>query len=414
MKDYARIARKITAVLFLVQSLSSAGFIALFTVNTLVGAELTGQRALAGVPEAVRVLGQAFAALAWGYTMERIGRRRGLAIGQVVGVVGSGVAGAAVIARSFPVFLLGMVLMGMARASADLGRFAAAEVHLPSERGRAISNVVLGGTVGSVVGPLLVGPTGRWSLGVGFPELAGPYSVGFLFWGVAGILVFTGLRPDPRDVGRELAQMNPHTVPNLGRTRALLEILRQPGVIVAIVTVVFAQMVMVMLMVMTSVHMKVLQHPLTAVSLVISVHALGMYAFSIISGRLTDRWGRGPVIILGSGLLILSCLMAAPSARLLPLVIALFLLGLGWNFAYVAGSTLLADQLSPTERAKTQGFNDLLLGFAAAAGSFGSGIIFAVSGYGVLGLVAASAALVPLGLAVWWQLRGRLTPPDPI
>jgi MFS family permease len=414
VKDYARIARKITAVLFLVQSLSSAGFIALFTVNTLVGAELTGQRALAGVPEAVRVLGQAFAALAWGYTMEQIGWRRGLAIGQVVGVVGSGVAGAAVIARSFPVFLLGMVLMGMARASADLGRFAAAEVHLPSERGRAISNVVLGGTVGSVVGPLLVGPTGRWSLGVGFPELAGPYSVGFLFWGVAGILVFTGLRPDPRDVGRELAQMNPHTVPNLGRTRALPEILRQPGVIVAIVTVVFAQMVMVMLMVMTSVHMKVLQHPLTAVSLVISVHALGMYAFSIISGRLTDRWGRGPVIILGSGLLVLSCLMAAPSARLLPLVIALFLLGLGWNFAYVAGSTLLADQLSPTERVKTQGFNDLLLGFAAAAGSFGSGIIFAVSGYGVLGLVAASAALVTLGLAVWWQLRGRLTPPAPI
>jgi MFS family permease len=409
LKDYARIARKITAILFLVQSLSSAGFIALFTVNTLVGAELTGQRALAGVPEAVRVLGQAFAALAWGYTMERIGRRRGLAIGQAVGVVGSGVAGAAVIARSFPVFLLGMVLMGMARASADLGRFAAAEVHLPAERGRAISNVVLGGTVGSVVGPLLVGPTGHWSLGVGFPELAGPYSVGFLFWGVAGILVFTGLRPEPRDVGRELARLNPHTVPHLGGTRTLPEILRQPGVIVAIVTVVFAQMVMVMLMVMTSVHMKVLHHPLTAVSLVISVHALGMYAFSIISGRLTDRWGRGPVIILGSCLLILSCLMAAPSARLLPLLIALFLLGLGWNFAYVAGSTLLADQLSPTERAKTQGFNDLLLGFAAAAGSFGSGMIFAVSGFGLLGLVAAFAALVPLGLAIWWQLRGRPT-----
>jgi MFS family permease len=135
LQDYARIARKITTVLFLVQSLSSAGFIALFTVNTLVGAELTGRRALAGVPEAVRVLGQAFAALAWGYTMERIDRRRGLAIGQVVGVIGSGVSGAAVIAKSFPVFLLGMVLMGMARASADLGRFAAAEVHLPAERG---------------------------------------------------------------------------------------------------------------------------------------------------------------------------------------------------------------------------------------------------------------------------------------
>ena len=410
MENYARTAKKITTVLFLVQSLSSAGFIAVFTVNALVGAELSGQPALAGVPEAVRVLGQAFAALVWGYSMERIGRRRGLAMGQVVGVVGSGIAGGAVIARSFPLFLVGLVLMGMARASADLGRFAAAEVHLPADRGRAISNVVMGGTVGSVVGPLLVGPTGHWSFGAGFPELAGPYSVGFLFWGVAGILVFTGLRPDPRDVGRELARLNPQTVPHLGRTRALQEILREPGVIVAIVTVVFAQMVMVMLMVMTAVHMKVQQHPLTAVSLVISIHTLGMYAFSIISGRLTDQWGRGPVIILGSGILILSCLMAAPSTGLLPLAIALFLLGLGWNFAYVAGSAMLADQLSPTERAKTQGFNDLLLGFASAAGSFGSGLMFAASGYGALGLIAASAALVPLGLAVWWQVRGRLAP----
>jgi MFS family permease len=407
LKDYPRIAKKITAVLFLVQSLSSAGFIAVFTVNALVGVELSGQPALAGLPETVRVLGQALAALAWGYTMERIGRRRGFTLGQVVGVAGSGIAGAAVIARSFPVFLVGLLLMGIARASADLGRFAAAEVHLPTERGRAISNVVLGGTVGSVVGPLLAGVMGKWSLGAGFPELAGAYGVGFLVWGVAGILVFTGLRPDPRDVGRELARLNPHTVPHPGRTRALSEILRQPGVIVAIVTVVFAQMVMVMLMVMTSVHMKAHEHTLTAVSLVISVHAFGMYAFSIISGRMTDRWGRGPVIILGSGILILSCLMAAPSAGLLPLLIALFLLGLGWNFAYVAGSTLLADQLSPTERAKTQGFNDLLLGFAAAAGSFGSGLVFAVGGYGILGVAAASAALVPLGLAVWWQMRGR-------
>jgi len=413
MKDYTRIAKKITIVLFLVQSLSSAGFIAIFTVNALVGAELSGKPGLAGVPEAVRVLGQAFASLAWGYTMERIGRRRSLAMGQLVGVIGSAVAGGAVIARSFPLFLVGLVLMGMARASADLGRFAAAEVHLPAERGRAISNVVLGGTVGSILGPLLVGPTGLWAFRIGFPELAGPYSIGLLLWGMASVLVFAGLRPDPRDVGRDLARLNPHTVPNLGRTRPLSGILRQPGVIVAIAAVVFAQMVMVTLMVMTSLHMKVHHHPLTAVSLVISVHTLGMYAFSIVSGRLTDRWGRGPVIILGSGLLILSCLMAAPSAQLLPLAIALFLLGLGWNFAYVAGSTLLADQLSPTERAKTQGFNDLLLGFAAATGSFGGGITFAASGYWALGLIAASLALIPLGLALWWQFRGRVAPSAP-
>ncbi len=105
MTDYTRIAKKITVVLFSVQSLSSAGFIAIFTVNALVGAELTGRPSLAGVPEAVRVLGQALAAMAWGYTMERIGRRRGFALGQLVGVVGSAVAGSAVIVSLVPALL---------------------------------------------------------------------------------------------------------------------------------------------------------------------------------------------------------------------------------------------------------------------------------------------------------------------
>jgi predicted MFS family arabinose efflux permease len=93
-------------------------------------------------------------------------------------------------------------------------------------------------------------------------------------------------------------------------------------------------------------------------------------------------------------------------------VVLYIALGVGWNFAHVAGSTLLADQLSPPERAKRKGFHDLLLGSAAAAGSFGSGMIFAASGYGSLGLTAAAAALVPLGLAVWWQKRGRLAPSE--
>jgi predicted MFS family arabinose efflux permease len=117
------------------------------------------------------------------------------------------------------------------------------------------------------------------------------------------------------------------------------------------------------------------------------------------------------VIILGSIILILSCLMAAPSINLLPLTAALFLLGLGWNFAYVAGSTLLADQLSPGERAKTQGFNDLLLNLASGASQIGSGVVYATGGFGVMGLTAGALALVPLFLAIWWQMRGRLTRP---
>jgi MFS family permease len=307
-----------------------------------------------------------------------------------------------VVDRSFLFFLIGLVLVGIARSAVDLGRFAAAEVHLPAKRGRAISNVVLGSTVGAVFGPLLVGPTGQLAIEAGFPELAGPYGLGFAVLILAAILIFTGLRPDPRDIGRELACIYPESVPLHG-TRSLAEIVRQSGVVVAMVTMVFAQMVMMVPMSITSVHMMACRHPLTAVSLVISVHTLGMYAFSIISGRMTDRWGRKPMIILGSIVMILSCLMAAPSVGLLPLVVALFLLGLGWNFAYVAGSTLLADQLTPQERAKTQGFNDLLLNLASAASQIGSGVVYAVGGFGVMGLTAAAMAAVPLTLVLRWQ-----------
>ena len=406
VKDHTRIARKITIVLFLSQSLSSAGFIAAFAVNSLVGVDLSGRTAMAGVPGALYVLGQACGALLWGFSMDRIGRRGGLALGQVIGVAGSVIAMAAVVGRSLSLFLTGLVLVGIARSAVDLGRFAAAEVHLPSERGRAISHVVLGSTVGAVFGPLLVGPTGRLALWAGVPELTGPYSVGFAGLILAAMLIFAGLRPDPRDVGRELARRYPESVPRQG-TRSLSEIARQPGVVVAMVSVVFAQMVMVVPMSITSVHMKAHQHSLGAVSLVISAHTLGMFAFSIISGRMTDRWGRGQVIILGTVVMILSCLMAVPSIGLVPLMIALFFLGLGWNFAYVAGSTLLADQLAPGERSKTQGFNDLLLNLASASSQAVSGVVYAVSGYGVMALAAAAACTAPLILAIWWQATGR-------
>src|SRR5512138_552290 len=111
MMDYARIARKITSVLFLSQGLSSAGFIAAFTVNALVAVDLTGEAAMAGVPGGLYVLGQACGALLWGFSMERIGRRRGLALGQVIGVIGSAIAMVTVVHRSFPAFLLGLLLV---------------------------------------------------------------------------------------------------------------------------------------------------------------------------------------------------------------------------------------------------------------------------------------------------------------
>jgi len=408
-KDYSRIARRITATLFATQSLVSAAFITSGTVSVIVGAQLSGNPAWAGVPSSVLQLGTAFAALVVGATTDRIGRRWGLALGLAVGVLGTGLAVGAIAAGAFLLFLGGSVLLGVASAAMRLGRFAAAEVHPPESRGRAISRVVIGGAVGSVLGPLMIGPSGRWAQQAGMNELIGPYLATLVILALASLVIFFWLRPDPRDVGRKIAEHHPETVVRQGPTRPVFQILRTPAVFVAVSAMMFGQVVMAMLTGIASLHMVNHQHTLTNISVVISAHTFGMFAFSMIAGRLTDRWGRGPVILSGAAMLVLACALAPLSPGVLPLSIALFLLGVGWNFCYVGGSALLSDQLSPQERAKTQGANDFLIGLATATASFGSGLMFASTSYMVIGITGAVASLVPMGLTGWWMARNPTT-----
>jgi MFS family permease len=354
-------------------------------------------------------LSAAFAALAVAALTERTGRRQGLALGLGVGVLGAGVAAGAVIAGSLLLFLAGLALMGVASAAIALGRFAAAEVHPPERRGQAISKVVIAGAIGSVVGPLLVGLSGQWALRAGMNELAGPFLASMIILTVASLVTFVWLRPDPRDVGRKMARKHPEPTLHQGPSRTIFQVLGTPAALLAVSAMAVGQMVMVMLMVITSLHMRSHQHSLTDISLVISAHTVGMFAFSFLSGRLTDRWGRGPVILSGAGLLVLACTLAPLSPEVLPLAAALFLLGLGWNFCYVGGSTLLSDQLSHAERAKIQGANEWLLGLATAVASLGSGLVFALTSFTAMGILGAALALVPLGFAGWWMIRGWRT-----
>jgi MFS family permease len=173
---------------------------------------------------------------------------------------------------------------------------------------------------------------------------------------------------------------------------------------------VIGQVVMVMVMVITGLHMKGLTHPLSSISIVISAHTFGMFAFSIVSGRLADHFGRETVIMLGSGILILAGLSAGLSPEVLPIAISLFLLGLGWNFCYVGGSTLLTDQLSSPEQSRMQGVNDLFVSLASAVGSLGSGFIFAAVGYQTMGFVGAGFAIIPLVITYWWTKNARRLP----
>lgn len=405
MTNLESIARKITGILFAQQSLASAGFIAAATLNSIVGKELSQHATWAGVPTAVYLLAGAFAAFMWGYVFDAIGRRGGLTTGLSIGVIGSGVAFYAIAIHSFAIFLGGMILMGIANAAVQLARFAAAEVNKPEHRGRAISNVVIGGTVGSVVGPFVAGPAGNIIGSWGIDELAGAYLVSLVLFAIAAVVVFVGLRPDPREIGKQVAEEFPDTIVRSRVVRSVRQIFSQPAALVALISMVLGQMVMVLVMVITSLHMRDHNHMLGDISIVISAHTVGMYAFSIISGRLADRWGRGPVIIIGSATLVIACIAATISPDVLPLGVALFLLGLGWNFCFVGGSTLLADQLSPLERSRTQGFNDLLIGLASAVGSLGSGFIFAALGYNTMAWISAAFALIPLILASFWTLK---------
>ena len=411
MIDFTRIARKITWTLFITQSLASAGFIAAATINPILGAKLASDRSLATLPTAVYLLSGALSAYAWGYFMDRIGRRNSIVLGLIIGVIGNLLVLAAIQSASFILVMLGLLLMGITNAAVLLGRFAAAEVNTPEQRGRAISAVVLGGVIGTILAWVLAVPVGNFAISIGMDELAGAYITTLVLFAVAAILVFAGLRPDPRDVGRELAKQYPEVIPQGGESRSIFQILREPAAITAVTAMVLGQLVMVAIMVVTSLHMEDHQHARSDIYLVISTHTFGMFAPSIFSGWLLDKVGRGKMIMIGAFILLMACVTAPSSPDVLPLGVSLFLLGLGWNFCFVGGSTLLSDQLSSVERSRTQGTNDLLVGLASALISLSSGFIFDAAGYTVMSVIAGVFSLVPLILAVSFVRKSAVPVP---
>ena len=391
----ARHARRITAALFVSQSLGSAGSIAAATVAAIVGAELSGVTALSGLPAAITQVGIALGALFWSRASDRIGRRGALTAALLTGGAGALLSLVGVASGSFALVLAALFVTGSGSAAVHLGRFVAAEVNPKARRARALATVVLGGTVGSVLGPLLVAPTGALVTGWGWSEIAGPYlatGVGYL---LTAVLLFAFLRPEPSLIGTAIAREE-RGAAAIAPARDLQQLLRDPSVRTAIASVVTAHMVMVGLMQMTSLHMHGLAHPLSNIAIVFSSHTFGMFAFSVVSGWLADRWGRRPVLGAGASMTLISCLLAPLSPELLPLSLALFLLGLGWNLCYVAGSALLSDALAPSEKGRMQGFNDLLVGGAAAAATLIGGLVMAgPGGYTTMGLLGA-AATAPL------------------
>ncbi len=411
MRYDSGVARTISATLLITQSLASAGLIANATINPIIGEQLSGQAALAGVPGTLLLLGAASSAYPAGQFMQRAGRRPGLALGFAVGAIGMVIGGAAVVIHSFLLFLLGLALIGVSRGAIDQARYAAADAQTPERRSRAIANVVFAGTVGAILGPKLVAPLGAMMQQLGLDPLSGSMFGGAALFAIAAVLIMQFLRPDPRDIAAHLAQSvgEQPSAPGVAAaaSRSLAELLQRPTARLAAVAMIFGQGVMVLVMTVTSLHMHHHGQDLDAIATVLSSHTLGMFLFSPLVGRLADRIGRRAVIEIGSLILMAGCLLAPFSLATPWIALALYLVGLGWNFCYIGGSSLLTDGLAGAERSRLQGGADITVNAASAVGSLGSGFVMAAAGFGTLCVVGLCCALPPLLLALWQRFTER-------
>jgi len=394
---------------FTAVALTSIAYIATFTVASLAAPQITGSAGSSGWPSAVAVAGTALAATLLSSVMASRGRRAGIVLGISIAVVGGLLAIAAVAAASLPLLLVASALVGFGNAAMNLSRYAAADLFPADRRAGALGFVVWGSTIGAVVGPNLVAPAGAIGPSIGLAPLAGGFALAFLFLLAALAVALLGPRaprqPDldepPRPEGQRATS----------RRRLLAELVRRPQGRTALVALVTSQLVMTLIMTMTPYHLHAEGHGLETVGLVISAHTFGMFAFSPLSGRLTDRYGANTMILVGFSVLAVAGLMAAAIPDWgAALSIPLFLLGVGWNLGFVAGSSLLTAEAPAGERARLQGASDAAVWATAAAASFSSGYVVLTAGYVALAVAGALVAILLAG-AVAFDVRSSRTVP---
>lgn len=366
--------RRTILSLFAAQALYQTGSVLIVTIGGLAGLRLAPEPHLATLPLASIALGNAVATMPASLLMARIGRKPGFMIGTLLGGAGGLVAAWAMASASFALLCLGLLLAGAYQGFAQFYRFAAAEAARPEFRTRALSWVLAGGVVAALAGPAL-GASGRTLLA---PEYAGSFALVAVL--AAAALVLLAATPLPRPAAETEAADAP--------ARSLGEIARQPRFLVAVGGAAVAYGVMVTVMTATPLSMVAHRHDVTAAAFVIQWHVLGMFVPSFFSGSLIRRFGAMPLMLAGVGLLLAHVGIAISGVALAHFLSALVLLGIGWNFLYVGGSTLLADLHRPGERARAQGLNDSVVVAVAAIGSFSAGALLDSFGWRGVNLAA--------------------------
>jgi MFS family permease len=418
----ARLQRRTVLALMLTQVVGGVGMGAMLAVGALIAQDLTGSDAWAGMATTMITLGAAVFALPLASLAARRGRRPGLALGWALGGAGGTVVIGATVMGSFVLFLAGMVLVGAGTATNLQARHAAADLSSERSRGRDLSIVVWATTVGAVVGPNLIGPSGRVAQLVGLPDLLGPAlftTAGFV---LGALLTMALLRPDPLKTATAAAAAAAHAAgapSSTGGTAlsvpgALAVIARSPAALLAVVGIVASHTVMVAIMTMTPVHLSHHGAALTVIGLTISLHIAGMYALSPVVGWLTDRVGRVPVLLTGQAILLAAVAVAGTAGHDEVLVATgLVLLGLGWSFGLVSGTALLAESLAAEVRPRAQGVSDLLMNLGGASAGALSGVVLASTGFGGLNLFAALFTVPVFVLALRALAARRRSVPAP-
>lgn len=402
------VQRRTLVTLRLAQVPAQAAVSGVVAVVALLVKELLDSDRLAGSGSAAFTFGSALVAVPLSATMRRFGRRPGLVRAFTLGSIGAFVAALGGQLGLFPLFIIGMFAFGAGQAAGLQARFAGADLAHPDERSRAIGSVVWVGTLGAAFGPLLT-PWERDLAGaLGLDPLVGPFLFAGLFFATAASVLAVRLRPDPLVVAG-LVDPTAERVRPVRQARTALGVVRsRPMARLGLASMVISQAAMVAVMTMTPPHMGDHDHSDLS-AYVIALHIVGMYGFAPFVGRLVERFGRPRSIMIGAVVLALgttTSVVVGYSSLLM--FVGLFLLGVGWSFGLVAGSTLLTESVPTETRVEVQGAGDLLMSLCGGIAAFSSGFVKQSFGFASLAYGATFAAAA---LFVWSMGRSARAVP---
>jgi MFS family permease len=392
---------KTVKVLASAQVLNGLGVAGTVAAGSLLVASITDSETLAGLAQTSSVLGAAALALPLARLTARGGRRLALSVGYIAGLIGSLFAIIGGANENLILMLLGTFFVGAASAAGYQARFAAIDLATNETRAKQLSFVVWGLTIGAVAGPNLMEPSGNLAESFGLPRLVGPYLISAVALFLATLVIQIFLRPDPYLLAQRESAVT--TAVKRSTKEALSHIKKNERALFAILSIAIGHVAMVSIMVMTPVHMAHVDVTLTIIGLVISIHVVGMYAFSPIVGSISDRIGRINTIKVGVVTLLISAVISGIAAAddAITLGIGLFLLGLGWSFTLIAGSAFLTESVAPEVKTSAQGASDLVMNLSGAGGGALAGVIIGTLSYGWLCVFAA----IPVSLLGIWSLK---------